>query len=201
MNSAYLEEQDKCPYCLAGWPVFFCLWELENGCFGKEDVPAGELSMETTGDVYETLYSEPEEEKVYKDALSTGRKRAALLYPIQTGQVCAWAWHKNCGGGINPISGCTGRPATNLHHGPDKSVFNNEPDNVSAICEYCHNRWHVANDHYYIEPRPANGATWGPEIGIEQGKEVFKLDDKVRATKQEILMAEMLIPEGGKDRA
>jgi hypothetical protein len=138
-----------------------------------------------------------QEERVYKDPISTGRKRAAVMYPLSPGQVCDWAWKKNAGGGIEPITGCTGRPATHIHHGPDKSTFNNDRSNISLLCNFCHNRWHVANDKYYIEPRPADNSEWlpikYPELDI-QG-----LDTIQTATKMEILTAEMLIPEGGKD--
>ena len=184
-----------CAYCAIGHPPSFCLFEKDGGCLSKESTPDKADNLNAFfNDMAETIG----EDRVYKDAISTGRKRAAELYPIATGQVCAWAWHKNCGGGIEPITGCTGRPATNIHHGPDKSTFANEASNISVICTFCHNRWHVANDKYYSEPRPANGETWLPNI--PEGKELIPLEAIVKATKQEILMAEMLIPEGGKDK-
>jgi hypothetical protein len=139
------------------------------------------------------------EEKVYKDARSTGRKRAAQLYPIAVGQVCEWAWHRNCGGGVVPIVGCTGRPATHIHHGPDKSTLNNERSNISIICSFCHNRWHAANDRYYVEPRPENGATWLPTLQ-DSDTPVGTLADMVKASKEEILLEELKIPERGKDK-
>jgi len=100
-----------------------------------------------------------------KDVLSTGRKRAAVLYAIQPGQLCDWRWQKGCGGGIVPIIGCSGRPTTNIHHGPDKSTINNRPDNISSICAYCHNLWHAKNDPFYGEERIAEGKPWLPNKG------------------------------------
>lgn len=110
----------------------------------------------------------------FKDLISTGRKRAAKLYAIQPGQVCEWAWKKNCGGGVKPVTGCSGRKATNIHHGPDKSVLNNRPDNVSVICPYCHNLWHDRNDSYYGGERPVNGEEWLP---VEKYSTLDKIED------------------------
>lgn len=176
--------------CMQDMPVEFCLWS-ESGCkadLGMEENESFTFGIEPT---------EEKEEKVYKDPVSTGRKRAAVMYPLSAGQVCDWAWRKNCGGGIEPITGCTGRPATHIHHGPDKSTFNNDANNISLVCNFCHNRWHVANDKYYIEPRPSDNSTWLPIKFPEL--EIKALSDSEKASKMEILTAEMLIPEGGKD--
>jgi hypothetical protein len=175
---------------------WFCLWHEEGGCKENEssETFGAELGIGTL-DAEET--SQEKEEKVLRDPISAGRKRAAVMYAISPGQVCEWAWSKNCGGGVEPIVGCTGRPASNIHHGPDKSTLNNERDNISVICTFCHNRWHVLNDKYYIEPRPADNSEWLPTKQSE--REVIPLSAKVKATKQEILINEMTIPEGGKD--
>lgn len=101
--------------------------------------------------------------KSFKDAISTGRKRAARLYRIADNQVCDWAWQKNVGGGIEPIVGCSGRSATNIHHGPDKSTLNNGVDNISSICPFCHNLWHHRNDPHYLGERPKDNGTWLPD--------------------------------------
>jgi hypothetical protein len=119
------------------------------------------------------------------------------MYKIEGGQVCEWAWRKNCGGGIEPIIGCTGRPASHIHHGPDKSTLSNERTNISLVCEFCHNRWHVANDKYY-GTRPADNSVWLPHINII-GRDIQPLSNIQKASKQEILVEEMLRPEGGKD--
>jgi hypothetical protein len=100
-----------------------------------------------------------------KDPQSTGRKRVAKLYPIPVGKMCEWAMLAAAGGGIEPIVGCAGYPATDLHHGPDKNTLNNAKaslgigttENVHLICSMCHNTWHAANDPYY--PKTGRGGT------------------------------------------
>ena len=93
--------------------------------------------------------------------------------------------------------GCTGYPASALHHGPDKSTLNNsrpedvalgEPYNLHAICAHCHNRWHYANDAGYgiggAEDRPKDNSTWVPLFPykehdpetLEDKGTVFKLE-------------------------
>lgn len=118
-----------------------------------------------------------------RDATSTGRKRAVALYPIPSdGMECEWSGLSFAGGGTQPIIGC--RPGTRImavkrnsdtsegfrpgavHHGPDKSTLNNEPDNVSRICVDCHNRWHALNDPFYARERPAEGAPYLPLSGV-----------------------------------
>lgn len=89
------------------------------------------------------------------DPISTGRKRAAVTKPITEGMVCEWAGLKFAGGGVEPIIGCNGNVATNIHHGPDKDVLNNSDSNLHRLCANCHNRWHTVNDKFYgIRPTP-----------------------------------------------
>lgn len=180
-----------CVNCAAEYPDTFCLWSIE-GCRSQIEVDG-----KATDPDFELGFNEPTEERVMKDPVSTGRKRAAVAYPIQAGQVCEWAFRKNAGGGIEPIIGCAGRPASHIHHGPDKSTLNNDRDNISLVCEFCHNRWHVANDKFYGK-RPEDNSTWIPHVNII-GREIQPLSTMVKATKMEILTNEMLIPEGGKD--
>jgi hypothetical protein len=173
----------------------FCI-ELVCGygyCKEESQHDDSESSVETLD-----FFNPTEEPKEMKDPVSTGRKRAAVMYKIEGGQVCEWAWKKNAGGGIEPIIGCTGRPASHIHHGPDKSTLNNERSNISLVCEFCHNRWHVANDKYYSLPRPADNSEWSPSKNIE-GRTILPLSAIEKATKQEILINELSIPEGGKD--
>ena len=114
------------------------------------------------------------------DPRSTGRKRAAMLAPILTGQVCAWAGLRHAGGGVVPILGCNGHALIenkggdskqglwqgDRHHGPDKNTLNNSVGmNLHSICVDCHHRWHSLNDPYYDESgRP--GAEY-PFIPVE----------------------------------
>lgn len=86
-----------------------------------------------------------------KDPLSTGRKRAAMMYPIFPGKACEWRGKKNCGGGLHPIVGCIEGVQEHVHHGPVKNTLRNEPTNVHRICATCHNRWHGANNPVYDE--------------------------------------------------
>jgi hypothetical protein len=121
----------------------------------------------------------------YKDPVSTGRKRAAEMYPISAGMACEWTHLKTAGGGVAPIVGCIGRAATDRHHGPDKNTMNNAPGNVHRICAYCHNAWHGANDKFYGE-RPDHVKPFVPIMG-----DSVDHDAVTRATTQEVLDAEM----------
>lgn len=84
-----------------------------------------------------------------KDQQSTGRKRAARLYPLNREQPCEWRGKVRMGGGDRPILGCLNGYQQARHHGPDKNTLNNEAGNVHRICHECHNRWHAANDPDY----------------------------------------------------
>jgi hypothetical protein len=135
-----------------------------------------------------------------KDVTSTGRKRAAILFPLPDassgGMICEWAGLKFAGGGVEPIIGCPGNKIANLkektddlwpghvHHGPDKSTLTNEPSNISRVCPQCHNRWHSLNDPYYGE-RPENGLPFLPLSG-----DVKPLDKETKASDAEIAWSE-----------
>lgn len=100
------------------------------------------------------------------DVQSTGRKRAAQLFPIHEGMVCEWSRLAKAGGGVTPIVGCIDNTATDRHHGPDKNTLNNKEGNVHRICSPCHNLWHARNDQYYGE-RPAGTEPFIPLDGHE----------------------------------
>lgn len=85
-----------------------------------------------------------------KDQQSTGRKRAAVMYPLDRDADCEWKMKKNCGGGPKPIFGCLNGKQQARHHGPDKNTLNNDKGNVHRICVTCHNRWHTDNDPVYV---------------------------------------------------
>lgn len=149
-----------------------CLAQLHSSCLTKScacsqashhiaSAPSPTLDNERTSD------EEPEEEEsrrssgrnsssrsgkrdaVLKDQQSTGRKRAARLYPLSRESACEWQGKAECGGGLSPILGCSLGKQEARHHGPDKSVSNNEEGNVHRICHACHNRWHAANNAEY----------------------------------------------------
>lgn len=127
-----------------------------------------------------------------KAAGTTGRKRAAQMYPISGGQVCEWAMQKNCGGGVVPVLGCMGNPASEIHHGPDKNTLNNEKvsraigdsENVHVICSECHNAWHGVNDPMYppYDRQEQQAEPWLPE-------EAWGLHEPVLATVAELIGA------------
>lgn len=85
-------------------------------------------------------------DETVRDPASTGRKRAAALYPITDGAICEWSRLALAGGGKYPIVGCVGGKQENRHHGPDKNTLNNAEGNVHRICAHCHNLWHHLND-------------------------------------------------------
>lgn len=85
------------------------------------------------------------------DKHSTGRKRAAQLYPLYEDKPCEWRGKDNCGGGLFPIAGCEDGLQQARHHGPVKETLENSPGNVWRICDSCHNRWHARNDDHYKE--------------------------------------------------
>lgn len=126
------------------------------------------------------------------DITSTGRKRAAMLYPILTDMECSWAWLKHAGGGVEPIVGCagnridpvkTGPRAGHRHHGPDKNTISNGPLNVHLICTTCHNRYHALNNQYYPATRPPADQQWLPVA--PDGKIVKQHDMYTLATDEE----------------
>lgn len=203
-------ESEVCQFCLAEWPVMYCLVRPGVGCRSASDSGSDtdtEEGVEALTEAYSADYPDNESDedngsdkgdRTYKDARSTGRKRAAKLYPIEVGQVCDWAWSKQCGGGVVPIVGCTGRPAEHIHHGPDKSTFNNEPTNISRVCTYCHNRWHAANDPFYVGVRPEQGQPYLPIV--PDGKTIHSTEERVAATREEIFANELAFPVRGKDK-
>lgn len=155
--------------------------DLRCCCFGRE--PSNPVGTKEIG----RPESNPED---ITDVLSTGRKRAATMYPIYNGMVCEWAGLAFAGGGIEPIVGCAGNLLYNergkyaRHHGPDKNTLENTPNNVHRICEFCHNRWHAANNGYYGE-RPLNGQPYLPDpkygVCLDHDKVTKATDEEIEA--------------------
>lgn len=117
--------------------------EDSTGGFEAEDLFASEDSTAA-------YIVNGQDDSKLKDQQSTGRKRAAKMYPLAEGAPCEWQGKKNCGGGENPIIGCINGTQQARHHGPDKNTLNNEKGNVHRICHLCHNRWHARNDEGYV---------------------------------------------------
>ena len=101
------------------------------------------------------------EDEDVTDPKSTGRKRAAKMYPLTEGLKCEWSGLKFAGGGVVPIIGCHSGNAVARHHGPDKNTLNNSEGNVHRTCVFCHNRWHTANDPHYTKQIDET-QTWVP---------------------------------------
>lgn len=135
----------------------------------------------------------PKEGDEMANVEAAGRKRSVRAKPIRPGDICEWARLYEAGGGIEPIEGCPGNPAIHVHHGPDKSVLNNDVvNNLSKVCTHCHNRWHTANDKYYKVPRPLNGETWLPDDELANDMVMYDLrNDGPRMTKLQALQIEM----------
>jgi hypothetical protein len=134
----------SCPPCGRGFHD-----ECDNGLceLCHEDFAVKVRNLGNTGN-YESSIKNPD---AVTDRQSTGRKRAAVWYPIFKDKPCEWQGKKNCGGGPQPIVGCIKGLQQDRHHGPVKDTLRNEPGNVHRICKFCHNRWHAVNDPIYDE--------------------------------------------------
>lgn len=135
-----------------------CKRALHDGCRGA-DFCACTHAVTTGPEIIESEESNGDKRErrnkpdaALKDQQSTGRKRAANLYPLDRERACEWqdAFPENLkGGGTRPIDfGCDNYQEAR-HHGPDKNTLNNEPGNVHRICHWHHNNWHARNDPDY----------------------------------------------------
>ena len=143
-----LNDENFCLTCSAGFH-YECInfdSDLEACCCPDEQ---SQLLIPTTGGEKNRYKSDEE----VTDPKSTGRKRAADLYPINKDNPapCEWQGLKFAGGGLYPIIGCINGVTLARHHGPDKDTLNNSLGNVHRICAHCHNRWHTLNDGVYKE--------------------------------------------------
>ncbi len=154
------------------------------------DDPADGKQIETYFDGFEGT-KDPSQ---YADPMSSGRKKAARVAPIKPGMICEWAWLAQAGGGVVPIIGCPGRPASDRHHGPDKNTLhNNVGVNLHRICDWCHNQWHAKNDKYY-GPRPTNvdGSVDATKPFIPIEGEVLAHDPITRASDADVYKEDAL---------
>lgn len=142
-----------------------------------------EPTLDEVGDIINVSRGRGRPPKLDEDLVdpeSAGRKRAAAKVKVKNVK-CEWTYLKHAGGGVNPIMGCIGYPASALHHGPDKSTLNNsrpedvgagEPYNLHNICNFCHARWHVVNDEYFGSngalDRPKDNSTWVPIVPYKE---------------------------------
>lgn len=128
-----------------------CTRITDGACCCKDNPPPPVAEEEDDLDDDEPRYISRtyKREGTLKDQQSTGRKRAARLYPLDPEKPCEWRGLKYAGGGGQPIIGCLDGTQQARHHGPDKNTLNNDPGNVHRICHKCHNRWHTENDSSY----------------------------------------------------
>lgn len=132
-----------CPSCGRGFHL-----ECETKCDECHPLVKQQLFISTTPQGTRKGAPVKSDEDI-NDPYSTGRKRAAIKYPIHKTNPCEWRGKKNCGGGLNPIIGCIDGNQRDRHHGPIKNPLRNENGNVHRICKKCHNRWHEMNDSIY----------------------------------------------------
>ena len=118
-----------------------------------------------------------------KDQQSTGRKRAAKLYPLDREAPCEWQRKAHNGGGPHPMIGCLQGLQEARHHGPDKSVTNNEEGNVHRICHRCHYNWHARNDGEYDWNETLVSAHKPHECNSDELMEAAEIDLKYMANK------------------
>ena len=197
--------------CEPADPCFFCRGNLHNECllfWGDNDDCGcgGEVIFTASGEIKQSAadsveelgsgdtgyindgYESAKDLADYKDPVSTGRKRAAQMYPITPGMTCEWAGLEFAGGGIVPIVGCIGRPASDRHHGPDKNTMNNAPGNLHRICDFCHNTWHALNDPHYGE-RPDHTKPFIPsgDFAKHDAVTMASMDKLLQAEKERML--------------
>lgn len=114
--------------------------KCRKGKCHDNDAPGGNV-VETEAENEALPLSSPKKRKSAKENLrdpkSTGRKRAAQLYPINSDDPCEWRGLRNCGGGRRPIIGCLDGTQKHRHHGPVKDTTRNEQGNVHRICTDC----------------------------------------------------------------
>lgn len=181
-NELYGADYLPCLACAAGDHIM-CERAVENHCCCPsvkfENVENSDSKRESYGDATKT----PD---AITDVQSTGRKRAATLYPFTDGMLCEWRELKYAGGGVTPIIGCMGNPATDRHHGPDKNTLNNKRTNVHLICSPCHNLWHARNDKYYGDRPPGTE----PFIPLD-GHDWCQHDPETKAEVEELIKAQL----------
>jgi hypothetical protein len=175
-------------------PCFGCRAGFHNECehvwleiIEQDCCCGGEVSFDAGGNVrIDAVEGEDGQKEIDNGYINDGYQgtKSKEMYPITPGMVCEWAGLKFAGGGVIPIVGCVGRPASDRHHGPDKNTMNNAEGNLHRICDHCHNTWHALNDPHYGE-RPEHTKPFLPLTG-----ECAKHDGITRATTAEIIEAE-----------
>jgi hypothetical protein len=178
----FIDLEEDC--CCGGEVIFDTAGNVKVDATSADIIDGKEIDGGYLGDAHTGTKSLDS----YKDPISSGRKFAAQAAPIDVGMVCEWAGLARAGGGVHPIVGCVGRPASDRHHGPDKNTMNNAVGtNLHRICDHCHNTWHALNDPAYGE-RPDHTKPFIPNGKL--GEDWFEHDAKTRATTEEVVEAE-----------
>lgn len=138
-----------CLECAQGWH-FDCLKPVEGKecCCDDETSQSGNENVSTG--VRDGM-AWAKRDSAIRDRKSTGRKRAAVLFPIQPDDPCEWRNLLFAGGGLYPIMGCTNGLQKHRHHGPVILTTANVAGNLHRICDPCHRTWHVCNDGFVKE--------------------------------------------------
>lgn len=139
----------------------------ERCCCGGEDNTSRSESDQSKSGIRDGLLWAKSDADI-RDRKSTGRKRAAKLYPINSTDACEWRGLLFAGGGLYPIIGCVDGNMTHRHHGPIFATTANVEGNVHRICDPCHRVFHVCNDAFVLEYtrtvlwRPHDNTTQAP---------------------------------------
>ena len=139
-----------CFSCGAGMHIECSVVDNNGKCCCLNNSPVAEFLEEDDEDNnWRKPRRKGKRDATLRDQQSTGRKRAAVKYPLDFTGPCEWRNLKSAGGGKHPIVGCREGLQQARHHGPDKNTLNNDEGNVHRICHKCHNRWHANNDPEY----------------------------------------------------
>jgi len=120
------------------------------------------LGLEPTEPDSRTVTRRYKDDQSVTDPQSTGRKRAASLYPLIDGNgnrlPCDLAGKKDALPNFMKvqIDGCGVRQGTlpgkaQSRHHHDYNVMNNDRDNIGLLCHSCHNLIHAKNDPHKAE--------------------------------------------------
>ena len=130
-----------CISCLRGFHE-----ECLPGCDNCH--PKIEESQSLTIEHKEDRLAWSKENNDVRDPHSTGRKRAAKLFPLDKQAPCEWQGKGTIefpGTNLKPVETCTEGKQQCRHH-IDYNTLNNSETNVVRICHTCHVKFHWNND-------------------------------------------------------
>lgn len=126
---------------------------------GLDSAESNALNLESDGYDSSKRTRRLKNDDAVTDQQSTGRKRAAKMYPLKDEHgnplPCDFANKPQCLPKFMEvqIDGCGVRPGTlsgkaQARHHHDYNTLNNERSNVGLLCTSCHNLLHARNDPY-----------------------------------------------------